>query len=149
MEFRNPNGTFFEPDCEECEDCTEAADCSESRRNPPLCWLREEDGRLVLPAALSSGSDIAGEAARLGAAKTIELRALLGSEKLGTGTEEADDGGRVWMGENTRGASETEEPIEEERTGVELGPSCWKLSAGKGEDTSSSGSSGSTYDTSS
>ena len=103
----------------------------------------------MLSRALSSSTGIAGEAARLGAAKTIELRALLGKEKFGTATEEAEDGGRVWMGENTRGASETEEPIEEERTGVELGPTCWKLSAGKGDDTSSSGSSGSTYDTSS
>ena len=36
-ELRNPNGTFFELDCEECEDCTEAADCKDSRRNPLLC----------------------------------------------------------------------------------------------------------------
>ena len=67
--------------------------------------------------ALSSGTDTAGESARLGAEKTIELRALLGSEKLGTCTEEAEDGGR-WTGENTRGASETEELTDGERAGL-------------------------------
>ena len=126
IEFRNPKGTFLELDCDcdECDECAEMADCRDSRRSPPLCWLSAEPGRLVLSMALSSRAELVGETTRLGgAAKTIELRALLGNEKLGTCTDEEDDGGRV-MGEKTRGASETEEPADGERIGVVLRPAC-------------------------